>query len=265
MPMPTLPAAADFAATSVGDMPRPRPAQRAQLGGQSRAKLPPNAPFFLCHHRDSWEVSTTLEQPVLLPNLTRFVVSAGSNGCRTVTKGEDPILAYQAAVDIFRRRGYTFIDPHLPIPSGCLPAGVEAGGYLREIDAEHPVTQAHGTHYLEAWTQIVASDDARTAIAWDRRAYERWLVWLVESGVIRPAGPGVASRLVAMLDARLERAMTLALAPDLRERRVAAATARLEAAQHAAGERTTLQLPPDAEDIVEADELAAPSARRGKR
>lgn len=264
MPMPTLPSATDFAAAP-NDMPRPRPAQRAQLGGQSRAKLPPNAAFFLCHHRDAWEVSTTLEQPVLIPNLTRFQVSPGSNGCRTVTKNEDPVLAYQAAVDIFRRRGYTFLDPHAPIPTDCLPAGVEPGGYLREIDAEHPVTQAPGTHYLEAWTQIVASDDARTTVAWDRRSYERYLVWLVESGAIRPPAPGVAARLIGVLDARLERAMTLALAPDLRERRVAAATARLEAAQAAAGERPALKLPPSVDDADEGDDLAAPAARRGKR
>lgn len=152
----------------------------------------PNSPFWLRHWRGNWQVSTTFEKPMLLPEIGIFVLRPGVNGVRTRGKDEDENMTYRAA---FRKEtddhGWNFLNPITPVPVDCLPkmpsgADWPEGGYIRCVDCIHPITGKKGTRYLEAWMKPVAGDDGSTDYEWDLATYEKWLLWLVESGQIDP-------------------------------------------------------------------------------
>lgn len=153
-------------------------------------KVAPNSPFFLRHARGNWQVSTTFKKPMILPELGIFVLRPGVNGVRTRSSGQDDDMTYRAAlVKEVNDHGWQFLDPSVPIPPHCLPktpSGKDwpVGGYIRAVDCVHPITESRGTRYLEAWSKPVAGDDGSTAYEWDLESYEKYLLWLVESGQI---------------------------------------------------------------------------------
>jgi hypothetical protein len=224
MTMPSLPLAGPTPAAAI---PQSRPATRAGLGDAPRAAVRPNYAFFLMHHRDAWQVSATLEQPVFLPTLSTFVLQPGVNGVRTMQAGMTYEDTYRAAIQRFQQRGYVFLDAYDAVPSDCLPPGAAPGGYLRMLDARHPLTGVEGTHYHEAWSLPEWAPDDRVAWSHHRQSYERWLSHLVRAGAVAPMGERIGQQIVRTLDERVERAMTLSLSPDLRERVVKERQARL--------------------------------------
>jgi len=154
-------------------------------------KVAPNSPFWLRHWRGNWQVSTTFDKPMILPEIGIFVLRPGVNGVRTRSKDEDPDMTYRAALrKEVDDHGWNFLDPSTPIPAECLPqtpkgaADWPEGGYIRCPDCAHPITGRKGTRYLEAWSKPVQGDDGSTEFEWDRATYEKWLLWMVESGQI---------------------------------------------------------------------------------
>ena len=227
MPVPSLPGAVS-AAPRIDVAAQLKAAMRSHefAAGASAAAVilaPPSFPFFLRHHRENWRVSHASPKSTLLPEVTMFRLAPGANGVRTRNKDEQPDAGYRQALRNEIDKGWMFLDPSRVIPASCLPSGVSEGSYIRRVECVHPVTLQAGELYLEAWNVPQPAAGSATTFKFDRAAYERWLLWLVESGQI--AGPSQDN-----LDAAKQRA-----ADHLHNRNVAA-YGNEEVAKHLRGE-----------------------------
>lgn len=219
-------------------------AMRPSLGStRTDAALPiaPNDSFFLRHHPRNWRLSTTLEEPTYLPEVSMMILAPGVNGVRTTDRGEEPHKAYEDAVTRDERLGWVFLHPGAPVPTDCLPDGMSPGGYRRELDCRDPVTGRSGVYHLEAWRVPLAGlGDERQRFRFDTAAYERWLLHLVESGAVQPMDPSLADAQAARVMQHVERVESSPLPDAVRERRTAqkqaVADAHLAAAARARGE-----------------------------
>ena len=198
------------------------PTKFSSVGAEKRFPIAPNKPFLLRHNRAAWRVSSTLEEPTMLPDVTMHVLEPGVNGVRTISKGEDMSDAYKHAVWRAEENGWTYISAMEPIPSDCLPNGVPSGSYLRELPCEDLRTRRQGLRYVEAWN--IPTDTLPGEVqefSFDLASYERWLLWLVESGVIAPVPVQVERRQVARVQGHLERVFAAAnLMPEVRAERI---------------------------------------------
>ena len=189
-------------------------AQRASSAG--RLAIDPNQPFFLRHHPKAWRVSTTLKRATVLPDVTKFVIAPGVNGVRTRSDGESDEMSYQAALMKDTMKGWIFLDPAAPIPEGCLPDGVPAGSYIREMPCQGLIVRRVGIYYAEAWDVPVETlPDDRQRFQFDTAKYERWLRFLVESGQIKPMIPGILASMTRRARDHVERAEGLNLSPNV--------------------------------------------------
>jgi hypothetical protein len=234
MPVPKLTPAHQGAASTTGGAPVMQPPAPRELSSRAIMIAKRNEPFFLRHHPDCWEVSTTLETPTLLPQLGLFVIAPGVSGVRTRSKTEvnHPEKAYEQAVAIAREReGWVFLDPHREIPADCLPPGVPPGGYLREADCEDPqVPGAFGTHYEEAWAvPLPTAKNRPQRFRYDKAAHERWRLWLVESGQIDPPTDAVIEELKARAVAHVDNARRPKVNEIIQAEALERATAQLDA------------------------------------
>lgn len=169
----------------------------------------PNSPFFLRHHRSNWEVSVTLDEPTILPEIAVFVLRPGVNGVRTTGPDEADNMAYRMAVrNEVDNHDWNFIDPAQPIPKECLPPGMPPGGYLRSPDCIHPLTGGTGTRFMEAWSVPGPGDDGVTEFAFHRESYELWKLWLMQSGQIEGPTEKVRKKLAARAGRHLENRQT---------------------------------------------------------
>jgi hypothetical protein len=209
------------------------PTKFSQVAATAALRIRPNRPFLLRHHPAAWRVSTTLKAVTLLPDVTMHVLEPGVNGVRTLDKHEadQPERAYEQSVFKSERDGWTYLSARQPVPADCLPAGVPAGGYLRDLDCLDPRTSAKGSRYVEAWmvpTATLPNEDQE--FKFDLASYEKWLLWLVESGLIMPPMPQIGARLTARVRAHLDRAHTVPnLSPEVRQARIKARQAIVEA------------------------------------
>ena len=209
--------------------------------------------------------------PTLLPDVTMMVLEPGVNGVRTLDEGEAPEAAYKQAVWRAQEHGWVYLSPLEQVPAECLPAGVPSGSYLRELPCEDPRTRRRGKRYLEAWN--VPADtlpDEEQEFEFDVAAYERWLLWLVQSGQIKPVARQVAARLLRVAEGHLERAYTVPnLSPEVREQRIKAKKAMVERYTEAGQNRAeeldlaALEARAEAEEDAEAAKATKP-ARRGR-
>lgn len=170
-----------------------RPSEFAQAASTANLlQINPNQPFFLRHHPNAWRVSTTLAVPLLLPDVTKHVIAPGVNGIRTRGKHEPPEATYRSAIMDQTMKHWTYLDPAAPIPANCLPDGVPAGSYIREMGCQGLIVRAIGKYYAEAWqVPIQTLPNAKQRFRFDSHKYERWLRFLVESGQIAPALDGI--------------------------------------------------------------------------
>lgn len=225
-PMPSLPTSIDARAAHGQTGSPPDMAAMMQSSDfaakASRAgvlDIEPNAPFFLRHHPNAWRVSTTLDKPMVLPDVTMMIISPGVNGCRTVGKNEQPDMAYRQAIMNAQLKHWTYLDPMAPIPANCLPDGVPAGSYIREIACQGIVSRRTGKYYLEAWSVPIATlPDQAQRFKFDTAKYELWLKFLVESGQVAPMIEGIKETMVERVRAHVERAEGLNLNPDVRKK-----------------------------------------------
>jgi hypothetical protein len=249
-----------------------RPTKFTEVAASAALRIRPNRPFLLRHHPGAWRVSTTLTPIRLLPDVTMHVLEPGVNGVRTLDKHEadQPEKAYEQSVFKAERDGWTYLSALQPIPAECLPGGVPSGGYLRDLDCVDPRTSRKGKRYVEAWMVPTATlPDEEQEFSFDLSTYERWLLWLVESGLIRPPMPQIGKRLSARVRAHLDRAHTVPnLSPEVRQARIE--TKRAIVQQYEAATSNPPKVggePAPAEDAPAEDNAApapAPAAKRGR-
>ena len=201
-----------------------QPTRFGEMTGKHLLPIAPNKPFLLRHHPQAWRISTTLEEPTFLPDVTMFVIEPGVNGVRTIGRGEQLEDAYKAALWKTQEQGWVYISALDQIPEGCLPDGVPSGSYLRELPCQHPLTKREGKRYVEAWNIPVETfDDEDQQFSFDLASYEKWLKWLVESGVVKPIKQRIADRMIARVQGHLDRSYTIPnLHPEVRQERIEA-------------------------------------------
>jgi hypothetical protein len=223
MPVPDLPQAPATASPVVGDLASlMRGASLGRLGGSALLAIAPNDAFFLRHHPRAWRVSSTLEDPVFLPDVTKHVLAPGCNGVRTLGEHDEPSQAYEDSVHSAEKKGWLYLSPLDPVPADCLPAGVPEGGYLRALDCRHPLTRQAGQHHVEAWCVPIATlPDEDQQFRFDVASYERWLRYLVLSGQVAPPNERVVETMRSRVREHVARTQMLNVAPDIREQFVA--------------------------------------------
>lgn len=222
VPVPKKPADAPEVAVELASL--LAPTKFAEATGANRLPIRPNKPFLLRHNPQAWRISTQLEKVTLLPDVTMHVLEPGVNGVRTINVGENLTDAYKQAVWQAQEKGWVYLSAFDQIPDACLPKGVPAGSYLRELACKDPLTNREGLRYVEAWNIPVETfDDEDQQFKFDLATYERWLQWLVESGVVRPIKARIADRMIARVQAHLDRSYTVPnLHPEVRTERIAA-------------------------------------------
>ena len=189
-----------------------------EVGGGNYISIPPNEPFFLRHHPANWRISAHLDTPCVLPEITIHILAPGVNGVRTRDKNEPVEAGYKNSVRAAQDVGWLYLDPAAPIPEDCLPPGVPAGGYLRDLDCRHPLTLVTGKRYVEAWNvPVVGLPDQDQQFKFQTPSYERWLRFLVESGQIALMNPQILEGLTTRVRGHLERAQTLNLSDSVRQ------------------------------------------------
>lgn len=228
MPVPTAPAPTP-ASASFAQMMAPREASSLRSGARLRAA--PNEPFLLFTDPlkvSCWEVVSIEDKGVLVPVLARMVLAPGINGIHVLRQGETrPERAYEDEVIRRKSRGQIVLDAAEAIPEACLPAGVPAGGYLRELPCE--LMGRSGTYHVEAWQiPLPTGEGERQRFRWDRGAYDRWRAWLVETGRVPTPAPHILTALQAAAQDRLEGIESRAMNPDAKTRKLAEARQRAD-------------------------------------
>lgn len=242
MPIPQVPHGAIAAtqqpsASDLAALMRGGAAER--FGAGVRLACKPNAPFFLRHRAQLWEVETAgLDGPTWLPELAPFPLVPGVSGVRTLQRGEEPVEAFREAVSREQtHEGWVFIDPGEIIAPEYLPDGVPGGaGYLREIPCADPRSRMSGSRYLECWDVPLAvpvGEEQRFQRAIDK--YNRWRLHLVQIGRVQPPPEYILQRLIQRVERRLARQMQdMGMPPETRDAHVTRTRARLEAMRNAA-------------------------------
>jgi hypothetical protein len=212
-----------------------RRSMSSEAAGVVRHTHEPSQPFFLLHHPRNWRiVAEGLDAPAIVPDLQKLPLQPGVNGVRTRQPHEPESATYQRAVEELSRDGFSVLMPDEVIPADCLPDGLEGEGYLREYLCRGPISQRNGSHYVEVWSvpQPVYPGEVQR-YKFDRSAYHRWLVHLVESGRVEAPTAEVREQLANRLGRRVDRAKAMPIPADLRGERVAEQAARVAEAEAA--------------------------------
>lgn len=204
MPVPrTSPPAVEPVANMAGLLKAPR----QQLAESGVLAMAPGDPFMLKHHWSSWEVAGEGldEGACWLPKLKKHTLRPGVNHTHTLRRGQTPQEGHEDGFEIERRAGWTFLEQH-PLDATHRPAGVSEGPYMREVDVRHPRTGTTGVAFLEAWQvplPTMPGDEEGQRFKFDRGAYNRWRLWLVESGQIAPPLPHVIAKITSRYEGRV--------------------------------------------------------------
>lgn len=237
MAVPALPANTNplASAAEVGSLAGAmRVSEINRLAPGARVVHAPNPPFFLRHHARGWDIGEVdgevagvkLSGSYWLPEMALFVIQPGAGGCRTRNKSEEFSGVYDRAVRNAREAGWNFIDPSADIPTECLPVGVPAGGYLRELPCVDPRTGAVGIFHCEAWNvPTLDAPGEPHRLVFERARHNRWRAWLVLTGQVHAPSAAVLGAIATRLHTRVERAELLQVPEEIRKRRVDAATA----------------------------------------
>lgn len=236
MPIPALPDPNPKGSPVPDQMAAVRASKFAKVSGERLLPVAPNNPFLLRHHEGNWRWSTTLEEPTLLPEVTKMVLEPGVNGVRTTNENErdQPQKAYEQAVWRAEKDGWVYLTPAQPLPAHCVPPGAPTDSYLCEIDCKHPLTTLKGVYHLEVWCQpadTIAGEAQK--FTFHRESYERWLLWLVESGQVAPPKPIIGQRMIERAKGHIRRPIR-GLDPEVKAERIAALKARLDLIERAA-------------------------------
>lgn len=208
------------------------------LSSAQALAMAPTSPFLLKHHWSGWEVASEgLDEATWLPQIKRHTLRPGANHTRTLRVGQPPEDAYRDGVAEDSRAGWTFLEQH-PLHPDHRPASVGEGPYMREAPCRDPRTGATGTAYVEAWQvplPTMPGDEDGQRFRYDRGSYNRWRLWLVESGQIAPPQPHVLAKIRSRYEARVPRAQSTQYpTTDMQARMVQAAQAVVDQHESAA-------------------------------
>lgn len=231
MPVPSTPETKAAAAATVA-----MPSSTVAVSTTERYALEPNVRYFLVAHPLAWEVATEgLDAPALVPVLSPVFAVPGSAGMKTAGKGEPPETVWSDALKVHQAKGSVLLDPNAVIPSEFLPAGVPPGTYCRELPCVGPRTGRAGTYFCEPWdvpTARVAGLPQR--FKRDRGAYNKWRKSLVDQAVVA-CPEEVAAGLLDTAERAVVRARNLPMSGEVRDGKVSAALANLNAVKAATG------------------------------
>lgn len=206
---------------------------------ESLLPVSPNAPFYLRHHPDNWEVEEEgLDAPTWLPELHQHPLQPGVRGVRTISKGEPKTEAYRDSVSKAKTYGgFTYLDPQRAIPDEFIPSGVPTGrGYLRDAPCADLRSGQRGRFHTEPWNVPIWTPKGRPQrFRFDRALYNRWRVWLVETGQVDPPHEWALDEARGRIVTRIERKRgNVDIPSEVRDATVARDVARLEAMESAA-------------------------------
>lgn len=196
-------------------------------GGTERLRIKSAPAFFLCHDPSAWErASDGLDGETWLPNFYAHQIRGGSAGNRTLSKHESEQgqkhRAYEDALATVKRRGIVVLDgtqgrpgPTTAIPAQFVPPIPDEyashlparPGYAVRYPSVDPRRGVPGEHWTELWDVPqpgIAGRDVRKAF--HGAEYNRWRLWLVETGIIDPPAQHVVDEGLAIVAKRLERA-----------------------------------------------------------
>lgn len=218
-------------------MPTPSPSGSASSTGKSdsfsglftdsdektagdRAALPiaPNFKFFYLHWPSEWSVQSDGfegSEAWWLPTLAKHVVRPGINMNRTLKRDEPATAAYDRQMMKNRQEGAEYLE------LSDWRTKVDGGGsYRREAFARDPRTKRAGKHFSEAFaTPRDKLPNRRLKFDFDRGAYNRWLLKLVQLGVIVPPSRSVIREHLRMRGERLDRARSFTGLEDSEKKR----------------------------------------------
>lgn len=159
------------------------------FGQQAALNCEPSDPFILMAHPGSAQVVTDgLDGPTWIPALAPLYITPGVNLVQIKRKGHTNEDMYREALAHARTKGFVPVDPTAVqvVAAEHLPEGAVPGPYMRAYPTFDRRTQLEGTLYKEVWYTRMASRSPTDPPRWkfDRAAYNRWVVALLEAGII---------------------------------------------------------------------------------
>ncbi len=208
----------------------------SQPGDIPTIRVKPNPAFFWAHHENSWSVYVVDGKSVLLPEFKPKARVAGCGNMRVKPEGAPDSHQYQHALAGDSAAGWTWMDPTDPIPSEFCPPGTDGSeGYVATYDCLHPKTGTRGVYHTLIWDQprrTAPGSPTRWGMHWE--SYNRWRLWLVETGVITQPPEYVHADRIALAETHRKRAINLTgLGDKARDERIEQAEKALEIAKTA--------------------------------
>ena len=203
------------------------------LGSADPVNLPPRPAFVLIHHANAYEHVQVDGRWVIVPRLDRFDLVPGVNHIEAAQQGRPNADRTSAAFSELRRQGAIILaaDQHPVTDAAHLPAGVAPGRYSRMLQVRDSRSGLDGQHWHEVW-EIHSLGRAGMSKTYDKAAYARWRLWLMESGAIEKPPADIAATIIGDAETRLARIKGDAyLSPDQRAERSERAAAELTALQ----------------------------------
>ena len=198
-----------------------------QASATLRVRAAANGPFLLRHFLTAWDVAPVTRddktEMYWLPHMAVHWLTGGVQGVHVLRTDQvhDPKLRYIESVDKAKREGWQYPPEH--VPAEFTPEGVNAGPYCRPLDCVDPLDKRMGVVHKEVW-DVPQPPIQGLPQEWDydTASFNRWRLWLVESGKIAPPRKVYIRRKSALYPERVLRAMQMNLPKDLRDLRTAA-------------------------------------------
>lgn len=203
------------------------------LGAADPVNLPPRPAFVLIHHANAYEHVQVDGRWVIVPRIDRFDLVPGVNHVEAAQQGRPNADRTSAAFAELRRQGAIILaaDQHPVTDPAHLPAGVAPGRYSRMLQVRDNRSGLDGQHWHEVW-EVHSLGRAGMSKTYDKAAYARWRLWLMESGAIEKPPADIAATIIGDAETRLARIKGDAyLSPDQRAERSERAAAELTALQ----------------------------------
>lgn len=194
----------------------------ASMGAKAYLQIAPAPGILLRHAPANWEVGEIDGVPYWLPEIGVQPKKPGTPGMRTTREGDPPEAGWEEAIYQGGRAGWVYPDLTRPVPTHCLPAGIEPGALpLREYECRDPASGATGRIQVEVWKIPQASlPGEKQRFKFDREGFNKWRLHLVETGVIRPPLPHVLSAKRERIRDRLNNVST-GISAEVRKRLLA--------------------------------------------
>lgn len=156
---------------------------------QTALNCEPGVPFVILVTAKAAEVREEgLKKPTWFPGVRILPISPGTQGVSIRRDHMSFKDTFRPAVRRKEEEGFIYLDPEkvLVTDPNHLPEGVQPGAYIREYPVYDRRSKLQGNLYKEAWSTRMATRSPSDPPQWrfDKASYNRWLVHLMETGVI---------------------------------------------------------------------------------